>query len=145
MSDASPAHKSDFDALYDLADPCAYFRGLAPSAYRMPEVIARAANLRPWFVCCPGPETDWQPLQAVWESLGYTCESLFATPVRDRKPLSEYERTDIVQLADEFGLDESRTFADGFILVDAQLARSHADALQLPVASMRPFFEELLS
>ena len=47
--DFEPGHKDDFDRVYDLADPRPYFRGLEPSCYRMPQVLAdflRAAGSR---------------------------------------------------------------------------------------------------
>ena len=41
-TDSLPKHKDDFDRVYDLEDPSRYFTALRPSAYRMPEVLARA-------------------------------------------------------------------------------------------------------
>ena len=37
-----PRHKDDFGRVYDLEDPSPYFNALAPSGYRMPEVLAGA-------------------------------------------------------------------------------------------------------
>ena len=38
--DFDPRHKDDFDQVYDLEDPRPYFRGLRPTDYRMPGVVA---------------------------------------------------------------------------------------------------------
>jgi len=42
MSDGvfNPVHKDDFNKVYDLVDPRLYYRGLQPTNYRMPEVVA---------------------------------------------------------------------------------------------------------
>lgn len=41
----APALKEDFEAVYDLEDPRTYFRGLEPTAYRMPQVVAGLVRL----------------------------------------------------------------------------------------------------
>lgn len=40
MTEDGPSHWTDFDSLYDLADPRPYFRGVETSGYRMPGVLA---------------------------------------------------------------------------------------------------------
>lgn len=37
----NPVDKDDFNQVYDLVDPRTYYRGLEPTNYRMPEVVAR--------------------------------------------------------------------------------------------------------
>ena len=46
-----PRHKDDFGRVYDLEDPSPYFNALAPSGYRMPEVLARALKAIHGAVC----------------------------------------------------------------------------------------------
>lgn len=41
-----PGHKNDFEALYNLSDAGPYYRGLAPSDYRMPDVVAGLLRAR---------------------------------------------------------------------------------------------------
>ncbi|MEQ8601872.1 MAG: hypothetical protein RIB45_01035 [Marivibrio sp.] len=43
-SGPAPERSEDFEALYDLADPRAYYRGLAPSGYAMPAQVAQAVR-----------------------------------------------------------------------------------------------------
>ena len=40
-----PVHKRDFDAVYNVRTPHEYYRGLQPTGYRMPEVIADTLRL----------------------------------------------------------------------------------------------------
>ncbi|MCR9219605.1 MAG: hypothetical protein NXI21_05205 [Alphaproteobacteria bacterium] len=57
--ETSPAHSQDFDRLYDLPDPRPYFRGLKPSAYRMPQTVAAAVEaLRPALLAARGRPPD---------------------------------------------------------------------------------------
>ena len=82
---------------------------------------------RPWFLYCPRPDVDWRPLDALWKEAGYEAGVCVRAPVRYRKPLSDYERDQMLRLSERFGRSPREAIASGYLLVGMTLARPRQD------------------
>ena len=92
---------------------------------------------RPWFLYCPRPDVDWEPLNALWAERGYRTERLAAQPVRYRKALAPQERADMLRITRAMGKSAEAVMRDDYLLVDLTLARPEADAGNPPIEQLR--------
>ena len=98
----------------------------------LPQAVARMlaatqAEPRPWFLYCPRPDVDWAPLDEIWARSGYLAEPCNRRPVRYRKPLGDFEREEMLRLAESFGHERASALGDDYLLVDLMLARPRSD------------------
>lgn len=105
--------------------------------------LVKAGARRPWFLYCPRPDVDWQPLKAAWAKLEYEPETCNTVSIRYRKPLGPSEALDIERLAAKLGVAPQRTFGDGFLLVDLVLARPQEDLEIFPIAELAAGCDDL--
>ena len=82
---------------------------------------------RPWFLYCPRPDVDWRGLRALWEGAGYEAEVCVRAPVRYRKPLSDFEHDQMLELSGRLGYRPEQVMASGYLLVEMTLARPRSD------------------
>jgi len=97
---------------------------------------------RPWFLYCPRPDVDWQPLWRFWSERGYRCEPCNREPVRYRKPLSGSERDEILRDGQALGLPAKRVIRDGYVCVDLMLARP-VERGGVPMDVLRDHFDSI--
>ena len=120
----------------DLVVECGSVGGLLAVAFeRILDVCGDTA--RPWFLYCPRPDVDWEPLNALWARRGWHAERLGAGPVRYRKPLGAGERADMLRITRALGKAQETVMRDGYLLVDMTLARPRADGGNPPITRLR--------
>lgn len=82
---------------------------------------------RPWFLYCPRPDVDWRGLQTLWEEAGYEAEVCVRAPVRYRKPLSDFERGQMLELSGRLGYRPEQVMDSGYLRVEMTLARPRCE------------------
>ena len=98
---------------------------------------ACAGARRPWFLYCPRPDVDWEPLNVLWAERGYRTESLGTEPIRYRKALGARERADMLRVTRALGRPDEAVMREGYLLVDMTLARPEVDAVNPPIERLR--------
>ena len=128
VSDVPSAACSRFLSSVDLIIECG---GVGPILHQVFQRVLDACGPahRPWFIFCPRPDVDWRTLNELWNARGYRTEHCRKTPVKYRKPLGEYERRNMLELARALGRSDDEIMRDDYLLVNMTLARHHRDAL----------------
>ena len=90
-------------------------------------VHATRDTSRPWFLYCPRPDVDWSDLHALWAAVGYEAAVCVRAPVRYRKPLSDYERDQMLKLSVRFGYRPEDVMESEYLLVEMTLVRPRAE------------------
>lgn len=127
LTDGPPgAELRHFLSVADVVVECGALGPLLTGAVeRM--VHATRNTSRPWFLYCPRPDVDWSELHALWAKAGYEAEVCVRVPVRYRKPLSDYERDQMLKQSAYFGYRAEEVMESGYLLVEMTLARPRAD------------------
>ncbi len=89
----------------------------------------------PWFLLCPRPDWDHEPLWQVFEDAGYRSERV-SGPLLYRRTMASEHKGALARTA-ATGRDPDAHFRDGYYLISMMLARPEADCQDLPAEALR--------